>query len=68
MMSWLCSMYGGKEKCIHGFGAASCMKETTMENKGVVGRITLKWFLRKYSGMTWTGLIWLRIGEVSGLL
>jgi len=29
-------MYDGKEKYIQGFGGASCMKEATIENKGVV--------------------------------
>jgi len=25
-MGWLCTMYGGKEKCIQGFGGASSMR------------------------------------------
>ena len=45
-MGWLCSMYGGKEKCIQGFGGASCREETTVKNMGVVGRTILK-LLRK---------------------
>jgi hypothetical protein len=32
-----------------------------------VGRIILKWFLNKYDGRTWSGLIWVRI-RTSGVL
>jgi hypothetical protein len=34
---------------------------------GVDGRIILKWIFRKWNG-AWTGLSWLRIGAVGGLL
>ena len=39
-----------------------------MEDPGVDGRIILKWIIRKRHGGAWTGLIWLRIGTVGGLL
>lgn len=32
------------------------------------GSIILKWILKKYVGMAWTGYIWLRIGVSGGLL
>jgi len=28
-MGWSCGMYGGKERCIQGFGWEICGKETT---------------------------------------
>jgi hypothetical protein len=32
------------------------------------GRTTLKWIFKKWDGRPGTGLIWLRIGTVCGLL
>jgi hypothetical protein len=32
------------------------------------GRIITKWVLKKDDAMTWTGLMWLRIGIRSGFL
>jgi hypothetical protein len=32
------------------------------------GWVILKWFLERYDGMEWIGLIWLRIGASGGLL
>jgi hypothetical protein len=32
------------------------------------GKIIVKWFLQKYCGLIWTGLIWLKIGTSGGLL
>jgi hypothetical protein len=61
-------MHDGEEKYIKGFGGAGYRIDTIMDKEGVVGIIILKWFLRKQNGMTWTGLIWLRIGKGNGLL
>jgi hypothetical protein len=38
------------------------------EDVGVDGRIILKWALRTYVGMVWSGFIWLRIGNDGELL
>jgi len=35
---------------------------------GLDGRIMLKWNFRKWDEEAWTGLIWIRIGTVSGRL
>jgi hypothetical protein len=39
-----------------------------LEYPGVDGRIILKYFLKKWDGRTWAGLIWLRIVTGGGLL
>jgi hypothetical protein len=35
---------------------------------GIVGKILLKWIFKMWGGGAWTGLSWLRIGTVGGLL
>ena len=44
------------------------LKEDHLEELRVDGRRVLKWFLKKEDGRLWTGLIWLRIGGIGGLL
>jgi hypothetical protein len=44
------------------------LKEEHLEELCVDGRILLKPFLKKDDGRVWTGLTWLRIGVIGGLL
>jgi hypothetical protein len=39
-----------------------------LDYPGVDGRIILKLIFKKWDGMAWPGLIWLRIGAGGGLL
>jgi len=39
-----------------------------LEDLGIDGRILLKWTLKKYYGLAWKGLSWLRIRTIDGLL
>ena len=38
-----------------------------LEHQDVDGTIILKWIYKKLDGVTWTGLIWRRIGTGGGL-
>jgi hypothetical protein len=38
------------------------------EDLFVGGVIILEWILKRYNGVIWTRLIWLRIGTIGGLL
>jgi hypothetical protein len=53
-------------KCIH-FSQKSDGKRPPGD-LGIGGRIMLRWILRKYYVSVWTGLSWLRIGYICGLL
>jgi len=37
-----------------------------LERPGVDGKKKLRWIFRKWDVGVWTGLIWLRIGQVAG--
>jgi len=39
-----------------------------LEDRGLCGRIILRWIFMKWSWGAWTGLIWLRIGRGGGHL
>jgi hypothetical protein len=38
-----------------------------LEDAGENEKIILKWIFRRWDGVVWTGLIWLRIGTGGGL-
>ena len=44
------------------------MERDHLEDRGVDGRIILRWMLRKCDRGGWSGLIWLRIGTGGGAL
>jgi len=63
-----CSTYGGKEKCIQGFGEGNLRERDHLEDRNIDGRIVLRWIFRKCVSGAWTGLMWLRTGTGAGRL
>jgi hypothetical protein len=57
-------VFGRGEVCT-GFWWGKLRERDHLENPGVDGRITLRWIFRKWDVGTWTGSIWLRIGQVA---
>jgi hypothetical protein len=51
-----------------GFWWGNLREGDHLEDLGVDGRIILKRIFKKWGGMAWPGLIWLRIGTGDGLL
>jgi len=58
-VSRACDMHGVEERCIQDFGGKMCLEDLVIDWK-----ISLKWLLKTYDGMTWTGLIWPRQGKI----
>jgi len=62
----VCGTYKGQEGYIHGFGAETKGERDNFEDLRVDGRIILEWIFKNSVGKAWTGLIWLRYGQVPG--
>ena len=42
------SIYGGGERCIHGFGGGKLRERDHLGDPGIDGRIILRWIFRKW--------------------
>jgi len=60
-MGGACSMYGGENRRILGFGGETRGKEH-LGDPSVQVRIMLRWIFRKWDVEVWAGLCWLMIG------
>jgi len=66
-MSGACSAYGGEESRRQGFGG-EVRERDCLGDRGVDGRIPLRWIFRMWDTGVWTGSSWLRIGTGGGHL
>ena len=48
-----CSMYGGEERHIQGFGGGNLRETDHLGDQGVDGRIILRWIFRTWDLRTW---------------
>jgi len=60
-MSRACSVYGGEERCIRGFGGGNLRERDNLGDPGIDGRIIFKWVFREWDVGVWTGSSWLRM-------
>jgi hypothetical protein len=58
----------GKREVHTGFWWGELREGDHLGDRGVDGRIVLKWIFGKWNGWTRTDLSWLRIGTVGGFL
>jgi len=58
----------GRGEVYTGFWWGNLRERDHLEDRGVDGRIMLRWIFRKWDVGVWTGLIWLRIGTDGGHL
>jgi hypothetical protein len=67
-MDGACSVYGGGDRRVHGFGGKNLRERDHWGDPGVDGRIILKRLFRKWDVGVWTGSSWLRIRTGGGHL
>ena len=61
-MGEACSVYGGEERRIQGFGGVNLRERDNLGDPGIDGRIILRWLFRNWDVGLWTRSSWLRIG------
>ena len=64
-MGGACGTYGGRKRCVQGFGWGNLRERDHWGDQGVDGRIILRWIFRKREGVVGS---WLRIGTGGGRL
>jgi len=70
-MGGACSGYGGEERRgeeYTGFWWGNLRERNHLGDRGVDGRIILRWIFMKWEVGVWTGSIWYRMGRVGGHL
>jgi hypothetical protein len=69
-MGGVCSVYGGEERGVQvqGVGGGNLRERDHWRDRGVSGRIILRWSFGKWDVGIWTGFSWLRIGTGDGHL
>ena len=58
----------GRRDTHTGFWGGNLKETNRLEDKDTDGKIILKWIFKKQDGMTYAGIIWLRIGTGGELL
>ena len=58
----------GEWRGVYGVLVGKPEGKNQLEDRGIDGRIMLRWIFRKWDVGVWTGSIWLRIGTVDGHL
>jgi hypothetical protein len=55
------------EKRVHtGLWWGNLRERNHLEDRGIDGKVIIRWIFRKWGGWAWTGLMWLRIGTGAG--